>query len=236
MNEWNREFLIHLLNVHVCEKVSAAAHFVQFERVHDFALRGFMNVFLGQINDLLGVHAASHFQASHFAEIVFVLVSNDVAAGEALNRDNHCLIYVGGCLVCSDCYITPLFLNQFLKIKEFSFIALFIYGASLTFGASLIFGGFSYRHGQQKQEEQMQPQKWRGLVLAECSLAFQVLDPMMIATRAQLFSDVPLSFVPGSCLLWWGERFYDEWLQCACPCIAFLSQIETPESRLIPIV
>jgi hypothetical protein len=103
----------------MCEKVPAAAHFVQFERVHDFALWGFVNVFLGQINDLLSVHAASHFQSSHFAEIVFVLVSNDVAAGEALNRDNHCLIYVGGgCIMCSDCYITPLFLNQFLKIME----------------------------------------------------------------------------------------------------------------------
>jgi hypothetical protein len=117
-------------------------------------------------------------------------------------------------------YYTVIFKSIF-KNKGIFIIALFIYGASLTFGASLIFGGFSYRHGQQKQEEQMQPQTWKGLVLAECILAFQVLDPMMIATRAQFISDVPLSFVPGSCLLWWGERFYDEWSQCACPCIAF---------------
>jgi len=84
------------LNVHVCEKVSTTAHFVQFEVVHYLPLWSFMNAFLGQIYHLIGLHAASHFQSSHFAEIVFVLVSNDVAAGEALNRDNHCLIYVGG--------------------------------------------------------------------------------------------------------------------------------------------
>jgi hypothetical protein len=69
--------------------VSAAAHFVELKFVHDFTFGRFMNVFLGQINDLLGLHAARHLQSPHFAEIVFVLVSDDVAAGEALDRDDH---------------------------------------------------------------------------------------------------------------------------------------------------
>ena len=110
--------MYHLFNIHVCEKVPTAAHFVQFECVHHFPFRGFVNIFPGQINDLFGVHAASHFQSPHFTEIVFVFVGNDIAAGEALNRDNHCLMrvsYVGSMCSVSDCYITPLFLNQFLK-------------------------------------------------------------------------------------------------------------------------
>ena len=69
--------------------MTPAAHFVQFERVHNLPFRSFVNVFLGQINDLLGVHSASHFQPSDFAEIEFVLVGDDVAAGEALDRDDH---------------------------------------------------------------------------------------------------------------------------------------------------
>ena len=48
-----------------------------------------MYVFIGQINDLLGVHAAGHLQSPHFAEIVFVFVGDDVAAGEALDWNNH---------------------------------------------------------------------------------------------------------------------------------------------------
>jgi len=73
------------------EEVTPTTHFFQLECVHDFPLRSFVNVFFGQINDLLGVHAASHFQSPHFAEIVFVFIGNDVAAGEAFNRDNHCV-------------------------------------------------------------------------------------------------------------------------------------------------
>ena len=79
-------------NVHVRQQVSAAAHFFQFKVVHDLSFRRFVNVFLGQINDLFGVHAARHLQSPHFAEIVFVLVSDDVAAGEALDRDDHCFL------------------------------------------------------------------------------------------------------------------------------------------------
>ena len=73
------------------QEVATAAHFVQFERIHHLSLRRFVNVFLGQINDLFGVHAARHLQAPHFAEIVFVFVGNDVAAGEALDWDDHCI-------------------------------------------------------------------------------------------------------------------------------------------------
>ena len=67
----------------------AAAHFIQLKFVHDLAFRRFIDVFLGQINDLLGLHAARHLQSPHFAEIVLVLVSDDVAAGEALDWNNH---------------------------------------------------------------------------------------------------------------------------------------------------
>ena len=68
----------------------AAAHFVELKLVHDLAFGCFVNVFLGQINDLFGVHAARHLQAPHFAEIVLVFVGDDVAAGEALDGDDHC--------------------------------------------------------------------------------------------------------------------------------------------------
>ena len=97
--------------------MTSAAHFFQLERVHDFPLRRFVNVFLGQINDLLGVHAASHFQSSHFAEIVFVFIGKDVATCEAFDRDDHCIGMRRGVFMDSDYYIIPLFLNQFLKIK-----------------------------------------------------------------------------------------------------------------------
>jgi hypothetical protein len=93
----------------VRQQVTSAAHFFQLERVHDLPLRRFIDVFLGQINDLLSVHVAIHFQLSHFVEIVFVFVGKDVAACEAFDRDDHCLEW-------SDYYITPLFLNQFLLI------------------------------------------------------------------------------------------------------------------------
>jgi hypothetical protein len=96
--------------------VTPAAHFVQLEFVHDFPLRSFVNVFLSQINYLFGVHVSSHFQSSHFAEIVFVFVANDVAAGEALYRDDH-FMRMSGYEV--DSNITLLFLNQFLKIKKY---------------------------------------------------------------------------------------------------------------------
>ena len=79
-------------NVNVCQEVTPAAHFFQVEFVHDLPLWSFVNVFLGQINDLLSVHAASHFQPPHFAEIVFVFVCNDVATGEALDRDDHWIV------------------------------------------------------------------------------------------------------------------------------------------------
>jgi len=78
----------------VCQEVSAAAHFVELKFVHDFAFRCFVNVFLGQINDLLGVHAAGHLQSPHFTEIVFVFIGDDVAAGEALDGDDHCFLWV----------------------------------------------------------------------------------------------------------------------------------------------
>ncbi len=78
-----------LFNVHMRQEVTPAAHFVQLKCVHDLAFRGLVDVFFGQINDLLGVHAARHLQSPHFAEIVLVLVGDDVAAGEALDGDNH---------------------------------------------------------------------------------------------------------------------------------------------------
>ena len=93
--------------------MTPAAHFLQLEFVHDFPLRSFVNVFLGQINYLFGVHVASHFQSPNFAEVVFVFVSNDVATGEALYGDDHCGGYE------FDSNITLLFLNQFLKIKKY---------------------------------------------------------------------------------------------------------------------
>jgi hypothetical protein len=109
--------------------VTAATHFFQLERVHDLALRRFVNVFFGQINHLLSVHVTSHFQPSHFAEIVFVFVGNDVAAGETFDRDDHYLMGWIGLDMDSDYYIKPLFLNQFLKIMEklpISFIFIFV--------------------------------------------------------------------------------------------------------------
>ena len=78
-----------LFNVHVRQEVTPAAHFVQLKCVHDLALRGLVDVFLGQINDLLGVHAAGHLQSPHFVQVVLILVGDDVAAGEALDGDNH---------------------------------------------------------------------------------------------------------------------------------------------------
>ena len=77
------------------QEVSAAAHFVELKFVHDLAFRCFVNVFLGQINDLLSVNAAGHLQSPHFADIVFVFVGDDVAAGEALDGDDH--LMVDGC-------------------------------------------------------------------------------------------------------------------------------------------
>ena len=84
-----RETFCISFNVHVRQEVSSAAHFFQFERIHYLSFRRFVNVFLGQVNDLFGVHAARHLQSPHFAEIIFVLVSDYVAAGEALDRDDH---------------------------------------------------------------------------------------------------------------------------------------------------
>jgi len=80
---------VQSFNVHVREEVPAATHFVQLKFVHDLAFRRFIDVFLGQINDLLGVHAAGHFESPHFAQVVFVLVGDDVAACEALDWNNH---------------------------------------------------------------------------------------------------------------------------------------------------
>ena len=98
--------------------MTAAAHFFQLKCIHHLSFRSFVYVFLGQINDLLGVHAARHLQSPHFAEIVFVLVSDDVAAGEALDRDDH-VVWLDGCMVgFLDYCIMSLFLNQFLKIRN----------------------------------------------------------------------------------------------------------------------
>ena len=86
---------IHSFNVDVRQEVAAAAHFIQLKFVHHIPLRGFVDVFLGQINDLLGVHAAGHLQSPHFAQVVLVFVGDDVAAGEALDGDDH--LMVDGC-------------------------------------------------------------------------------------------------------------------------------------------
>ena len=99
--------------------MTPAAHFVQLEFVHDFPLRSFVNIFLGQINYFFGVHVASHFQSPNFAEVVFVFVSNDVATCEALYRDDHYGINLCVCGYEFDSNITLLFLNQFLKIKKY---------------------------------------------------------------------------------------------------------------------
>ena len=77
------------------QEVSAATHFVQLKFVHDLAFRRFINIFLGQINDLFGVHAARHLESPHFAQVVFVFVGDDVAAGEALDGDDHCCCCCG---------------------------------------------------------------------------------------------------------------------------------------------
>ena len=79
----------HSFNVHVRQEVSAATHFVQLKFVHDLSFRGFVDVFFGQINDFIGVHAARHLQFSHLGKIVFVFVGDDVAAGEALDGNDH---------------------------------------------------------------------------------------------------------------------------------------------------
>jgi len=79
--------------------VPAAAHFIQLKFVHDLALRRFVYVFIGQINDLIGVHAAGHLQSPHFGQIVFVLVGEHVAAGEALDGDDHCNNGLSGFLI-----------------------------------------------------------------------------------------------------------------------------------------
>jgi hypothetical protein len=97
-------------NVDVRQEVAAAAHFIQLKFVHHLPLRGFVDVFLGQINDLFRVHAAGHLQSPHFAQVVLVFVGDDVAAREALDGDDH-----DGPIV-SNCCTMPLFLNQFLKI------------------------------------------------------------------------------------------------------------------------
>ena len=81
---------IHLFNVHVCQEVSPATHFVQLKSVHDFSFGRFVNVFFGQINDLFGVHSARHLEFPHLGKIVFVFVSDDVAACKALDRNDHC--------------------------------------------------------------------------------------------------------------------------------------------------
>jgi len=74
-----------------------------------------MYVFIGQINDLFDVHAAGHLESPHFAQVIFVLVGDDVAAGEALDGNDHCNNgFSGG----SNCCIMALFLNQFLKIRH----------------------------------------------------------------------------------------------------------------------
>ena len=83
---------VQSFNVDVRQEVSAATHFVQLKFVHDLAFRRFIDVFLGQINDLLGVHAARHLESPHFAQVVFVFVGDDVAACEALDGDDHCFI------------------------------------------------------------------------------------------------------------------------------------------------
>ena len=85
----NGHSTFHSFNVDVRQEVSTATHFVQLKFVHDLSFRGFVNVFFGQINDLFGVHAASHLESSHFAQVVFVFVGDDVAAGEALDGDDH---------------------------------------------------------------------------------------------------------------------------------------------------
>lgn len=79
--------------------MAAAAHFFQFECIHDLSLRGFVDVFLGQINHFFGVHTAGHLQSPHFGEVVLVFVADDVAAGEALDGDDHCVVWLSGCLV-----------------------------------------------------------------------------------------------------------------------------------------
>ena len=97
--------------------MAAATHFIQLECVHHLSFRRLLDVFLGQVNHLLRVHAAGHLDAANFAEVVLILVGEDVAAREALDGNDHVLSCVSD--VCSNSYITPSFLNQFLKIMEF---------------------------------------------------------------------------------------------------------------------
>ena len=90
-----------LFNVHVRQEVTPAAHFVELKCVHDLALRGLVDVFLGQINDLLGVHAAGHLESPHFTQVVFGFVGDDIAAGEAFDKSAKILglPYPGGPLI-----------------------------------------------------------------------------------------------------------------------------------------
>lgn len=53
-----------------------------------------MNVFLGQINHLLGVHVARHLESPDFVQVVLVLVADDIAASKTLHRDDHSELFV----------------------------------------------------------------------------------------------------------------------------------------------
>jgi len=81
-------------NVHVRQEVAAATHFVQFERVHHLSFRSFMNVFLGQINHLFGVHVTRHLESPDFVQVVLVLVADHIAASKTLHRDDHSELFV----------------------------------------------------------------------------------------------------------------------------------------------
>jgi len=112
---------------------------MQLKFVHDLTLRCFVYVFIGQVNDFIGVHAAVHLFFPHFGQVVFVLAGEHVAAGEALDGDDHsCFV----CVLCSgmggsNCCIMALFLNQFLKIRNpfYHFVGLFIFVSSAFFSS-----------------------------------------------------------------------------------------------------
>ena len=54
---FQRWIKVDLVNIHVCEHMSSAAHLIQFQLIQNFALGRLFTKFRRQINDLFGMQA-----------------------------------------------------------------------------------------------------------------------------------------------------------------------------------
>ena len=61
-----KQYLSRLHNIYMCQHMTTATHLRQFERIHDLAFRRLVDIFRGEVDNLVDVEIAGKLDFTHF--------------------------------------------------------------------------------------------------------------------------------------------------------------------------